>query len=242
MDVEKLPEVSKPTIFLIPTVLAGDTAFEVLPASVIAAINELDVFFVENVRTARRFISSLKLGKVIDKITFFELLKDTPPEQTRRQLKALSKNAGILSEAGVPCVADPGSTAVAMAHELGYRIKPLTGPSSILLALMGSGFSGQTFTFHGYLPIDRTERAKMLSQMEMRLSKYGQTQIFMETPYRNNQLLQTIIEVCQPSTKLCIAADITGRDELIQTRTLAGWKKAMPDLHKKPTIFLMGGA
>lgn len=240
MDAEKLPEVNTPVLYLIPTVLAGDTAYEVLPASVIEAVKKLDVFFVENVRTARRFISSLRLGKVIDELTFFELNKDTPREITRENLKALKTDAGIISEAGVPCVADPGSTAVALAHELGYRVKPLTGPSSILLALMGSGFGGQLFVFHGYLPIERTERIRAIQQMERQVMKTGQTQIFMETPYRNNQLFQTVLDTCQAATKFCVASNITAPEELIKTCTIKNWVRQKPDLNKQPTIFLLG--
>lgn len=228
------------TLYLIPTVLAEGTAPEVLPAGVVQALQALDVFFVENVRTARRFISSLKIGKAIDEITFYELHKDTPPEETRKKLEELRTDAGIISEAGVPCVADPGSVAVGLAHELGHKVKPLVGPSSILLALMGSGFTGQSFSFHGYLPIDRAERAKTLRHLEKEAMRLGQTQIFMETPYRNNQMLQTIMEVCQPGTSLCIAANLTGSNELLLTRTVAQWKKNAPDINRRPAIFLIG--
>ena len=228
------------TLYLIPTTLADDTASVVLPASSIQAIRELDVFFVENVRTARRFISSLQLGKVIDELTFFELNKDTPLQTTRTHLQALTRSAGILSEAGVPCVADPGSVAVAFAHEMGIRVRPLVGPSSILLALMGSGFTGQSFTFHGYLPIDRSERGKAIAQMERTALRTGETQLFMETPYRNNQLLQSVIEHCQPGSKLCVASNLTGKEEYIKTQSVAQWKKSPVDLNKQPTIFLLG--
>lgn len=228
------------TLYLIPTVLAEGTAPEVLPPGVIQALQMLDVFFVENVRTARRFISSLKIGKAIDEMTFYELHKDTPPEEIRKKLEELRVDAGIISEAGVPCVADPGSMAVGLAHELGYRVKPLVGPSSILLALMGSGFTGQSFSFHGYLPIDRAERAKTLRHLEKEAVRSGQTQIFMETPYRNNQMLQTIMEVCQPATSLCIAANLTGENELVLTRTVARWRNSTPDINRQPAIFLIG--
>lgn len=227
-------------LYLIPTVLAEDTSYEVLPAGVIEAIRELDTFFVENVRTARRFISGLRLGKVIDSLTFYELHKDTPASETRRQLQELTSAAGILSEAGAPCVADPGSVAVGIAHELGITVRPLTGPSSILLALMGSGFTGQSFVFHGYLPIDRSERAKAIAQMEKQAARTGQTQIFMETPYRNNQMLQSILDTCQPSARLCIAANLTGKDELLRTRTIAQWRKEVPDINRLPALFLIG--
>lgn len=231
---------SRVTLFLIPTVLADDTAAAVLPASVLQAIGDLDVFFVENTRTARRFISSLKLGKPIDQLTFLELNKDTPAAETRKQLETLDRNAGILSEAGVPCVADPGSVAVAIAHQMGLHVKPLVGPSSILLALMGSGFTGQSFVFHGYLPIDRSERSKAIVQMEKTVARTGETQLFMETPYRNNQLLESILEACQPATKLCIAMNLTGSHEFVRSLTVSQWKKQKPDMHKQPALFLLG--
>jgi 16S rRNA (cytidine1402-2'-O)-methyltransferase len=230
------------TLFLIPTVLAEGTIAETLSPGVIETIKGLDVFFVENIRTARRFISSLKLGKVIDEITFYELAKNTPPAQTLSQLKSLTSNAGVLSEAGVPCVADPGSVAVKFAHEMGYRVKPLTGPSSILLALMGSGFTGQSFIFHGYLPIDRGERNRRITELENQSTRTGQTQIFMETPYRNNQMFHSILASCQANTRLCIASNITAQDEFLETHTIAQWKKSPPELNKKPTIFLIGVA
>ncbi|CAG4993781.1 Ribosomal RNA small subunit methyltransferase I [Dyadobacter sp. CECT 9275] len=229
----------KPTIFLIPTVLAEGTSEEVLPGQVRSVIGGLDVFFVENIRSARRFISSLKLGKVIDDLEFFELDKDTPMELTRQRLTALNKNAGIISEAGCPGVADPGAVAAAVSHELGYKVMPLVGPSSILLALMASGMSGQSFAFHGYLPIDKTLRKKAIQQLERESAQRLQTQIFMETPFRNNQLLDAVLETCGPETRLCIAANVTAPDEFIRTQSIRNWQRSKPDLHKKPTIFLL---
>ncbi|WP_337044615.1 SAM-dependent methyltransferase [Emticicia sp. 17c] len=227
------------TIFLIPTVLAPDTQTDVLSPQVIEVIKNLNVFFVEDLRTARRFISSLKLNKVIDELTFFELNKDTPPEQTMAQLKKLRTDAGIISEAGCPGIADPGAVAVNFAHQLGYKVSPLVGPSSILLALMASGFNGQSFIFHGYLPIDKTARVKSLKSLEQTAKTKSQTQIFMETPYRNNQLFEDMLQNLNPDTRLCVAANITASDELIRTLTVKDWKKQKPDLHKKPTIFLL---
>lgn len=228
------------TLYLIPTVLAEGTASATIPADVIQTIRKLDVFFVENIRTARRFISSLKLGIVIDDLEFVELNKDTPPHLIKSRLENLQSDAGVISEAGVPCVADPGSVAVAFAHQLGFRVRPLVGPSSILMALMGSGFSGQSFAFTGYLPIERPARAKAILHMEKLVTSSGQTQIFMETPYRNNQLLQALLETCNPGTRLCVAANITGPDELILTQTIAQWRRNPPDLNRRPTIFLLG--
>lgn len=231
------PDIS---LYLIPTILAEETAEKVLSPQIRDVIKNLDVFFVENIRTARRFISSLKLGKVIDNITFIELHKDTPEPETMNRLRSLSADAGIISEAGCPGVADPGAVAVHFAHQLGIRVIPLVGPSSILLALMASGMSGQSFAFQGYLPIDKNERKKALQTLEREARQRQQTQLFMETPFRNNQLLDAVLETCMPDTLLCIASNVTATDEFIKTLPVKNWKKAKPDLHKKPTIFLIG--
>jgi 16S rRNA (cytidine1402-2'-O)-methyltransferase len=228
------------SLYLIPTILAEGTQNDVLSPQIKDAVKHLDVFFVENIRTARRFISSLKLGKVIDELTLIELNKDTPEAETVASLRNLSKSAGILSEAGCPGVADPGAVAVRIAHELGIRVVPLVGPSSILLALMASGMSGQSFAFHGYLPIDKMQRKKVLQNLERNARQYQQTQIFMETPFRNNQLLEAVIEACSPDVALCIAANVTAPDELIRTMSVGKWKTQKPDLHKIPAIFLIG--
>jgi 16S rRNA (cytidine1402-2'-O)-methyltransferase len=227
------------TLFLIPTILAPETPETVLPPQIKAVVSELNVFFVEELRTARRFISSLKLNKVIDEITFYELNKDTPPEQTLSQLKNLKTDAGIISEAGCPGIADPGAVAVGFAHQLGHKVVPLVGPSSILMALMASGFNGQSFTFNGYLPIDKQLRIKSLQSLEQIAKKKQQTQIFMETPFRNNQLLEDVLQNLNPETLLCIACNVTAEDEFIKTLRIKDWRKSKPDLHKKPTIFLL---
>ncbi len=228
------------SLYLIPTILAEGTQNAVLSPQIKEAVQQLDVFFVENVRTARRFISSLKLGKVIDELTFIELNKDTPEAETVASLRNLSKSAGVISEAGCPGVADPGAVAVRIAHEMGIRVVPLVGPSSILLALMASGMSGQSFAFHGYLPIDKMQRKKALQNLERNARQYQQTQIFMETPFRNNQLLEAVIEACSPDLALCIAANVTAPDELIRTMPVQKWRTQKPDLHKIPAIFLIG--
>jgi 16S rRNA (cytidine1402-2'-O)-methyltransferase len=230
------------TLYLIPTFLADGTANQVLSPQVLDAIRKSDTFFVENVRTARRFISSLRLGKVIDTLEFFELTKGTPEAETREQLKGLPPHAqvGVISEAGCPGVADPGAVAVRLAHQMGFRVVPLVGPSSILLALMASGFSGQSFTFHGYLPIEKAERRKAIVHLEKEAGFKRATQIFMETPFRNNQLFATILENCSLDTLVCVACNITAPDEFILTLPVKEWKKRVPDLHKKPTIFLIG--
>jgi len=228
------------TLFLIPTILAENTSDQVLNPQIKDVITNLNFFFAEDIRTARRFISSLKLGKVIDQITFVELNKDTHPLDTRQQLMSLTQNAGIISEAGCPGVADPGAVAVKFAHELNISVVPLVGPSSILLALMASGMSGQSFIFHGYLPIDKVERKKEIQQLERDAFHKNQTQIFMETPFRNNQLLNAVLETCQPDTRLCIASNLTAPDEFVKTWSVRNWRKNAPDLHKKPTIFIIG--
>ena len=229
-----------PCLFLIPSPLSEGTENEVLSPQIKDSISNLDIFFVENVRTARRFISSLKLGKVIDNITFIELHKDTSETETREQIKNLANDAGVISEAGCPGVADPGAVAVRYAHQFGVKVVPLVGPSSILLALMSSGMSGQSFAFNGYLPIDKSDRRKSLQHLEREAHHRGQTQIFMETPFRNNQLLESILEACQPDTLLCIASGITSPDQFIKTQPVKLWKKDKPDLHKVPTVFVIG--
>ncbi|PLK45874.1 SAM-dependent methyltransferase [Emticicia sp. TH156] len=226
-------------IFLIPTILAPDTQTSVLSPQIVEVITKVDIFFAEDIRTARRFISSLKVGRVIDELTFHELNKDTPQDQTLAQLKKLKADAGIISEAGCPGIADPGAVAVGFAHQLGYKVRPLVGPSSILLALMASGFNGQSFTFHGYLPIEKAAKVKAIKSLEQTAKSKSQTQIFMETPYRNNQMLDDVLQNLGAETLLCIAANITAEDELIRTLPVKEWKKQKPDLHKKPTIFLI---
>jgi 16S rRNA (cytidine1402-2'-O)-methyltransferase len=234
--------VNKPgKLFLIPTVLAPDTAQHVLSPQIRETVAQVDYFFVENIRTARRFISELKVGKAIESLHFVELTKDTPLSDMDANLQVVlqGQDAGVLSEAGCPGIADPGAEVVKLAHRKGIQVVPLVGPSSILLALMASGFSGQSFVFHGYLPIDKAERAKAVKQLEKEAQQKNQTQIFMETPFRNNQMLEELLKTCMPDTLLCIASQITAPDQLIVTKRIQDWKKTPPDLHKKPTIFLL---
>jgi 16S rRNA (cytidine1402-2'-O)-methyltransferase len=228
-------------LYLIPTILAPDTSDSVLSPQIKEVISETDYFFVENLRTARRFISELKLGKVIENLHFFEVDKDTSSEKILDYFKEIpvEKSIGVISEAGCPGVADPGAVAVKIAHQLGIKVVPLVGPSSILLGLMASGFSGQSFVFHGYLPIDKKDKIQKIKQLEVNSMK-SQTQIFMETPFRNNQLLEDLLNVCQPNTNLCIASNVTSKEEFIQTKKISDWKKQKPDLHKIPTMFLIG--
>jgi 16S rRNA (cytidine1402-2'-O)-methyltransferase len=230
------------TLFLIPTPLS-DNSLNTLPSQIQEITKELNVFFVENIRTARRFISSLKLGKVIDELTFYELSKDTPIAETLAQLETLLKtnaNAGVLSEAGCPGVADPGAVAVRLAHQLGIEVVPLVGPSSILMALMASGMSGQSFAFHGYLPIEKSQRIMRLKELERQARSLNQSQIFIETPYRNNQVLDDIVAHCQADTLVTVACNLTDVGSFVQTLRADQWRKAKPDLHKKPTVFLIG--
>ncbi|MCX6215399.1 SAM-dependent methyltransferase [Spirosoma sp.] len=231
-----------PTLYLIPTLLADDTAEQVLPPHIRDVIEKTDAYFVENVRSARRFITGLKTNRVIDETTFFELNKDTPPADTRRQIQEMmerKRNVGVLSEAGCPGVADPGSVVVGMAHTLGWRVEPLVGPSSILLALMASGMNGQSFVFHGYLPIERQDRARALRFLEKEAQTRQQTQIFMETPYRNDAMFTEILANCQGNTRVCVACNLTGPDAFVRTLTIREWKTQVPDLRKKPTVFLL---
>lgn len=230
-------------LYLIPTPLADNTAPAVLPAQVPDSVKELDVFFAEELRTARRFISGLRLGKVIESLTFYELHKKTPEAETLAQLKALlkeGKDAGVLSEAGCPGIADPGAVAVKLAHQLGIEVVPLVGPSSLLLALMASGMSGQSFVFHGYLPIDRSQRVKTIKYLEKEALSRHQTQLFIETPYRNNQVFEDILIHCQSATRVCVACLVTDPEGFVKTLTVKEWKTKTPDLHKKPTVFLIG--
>jgi 16S rRNA (cytidine1402-2'-O)-methyltransferase len=242
LQMSELTLKSTSTLFLIPTVLAEGTAQQVLSPQILDVLSNLDYFFAEELRTSRRFISSLRLGRVIQDLTFYELNKKTPEAETAAQLRQLpkGKDIGVISEAGCPGVADPGASAVRIAHQLGMKVVPLVGPSSILLALMASGLSGQSFAFHGYLPIDQIPRRQALIELEREGQELRQTQIFMETPFRNNHMLATLLDACQPDTLLCIACNVTAPDEYIKTQSVQQWRKQKIDLHKKPTIFLIG--
>jgi 16S rRNA (cytidine1402-2'-O)-methyltransferase len=234
---------AKGILYLIPSVIAENTDKDVLSPQVLEVCKHTIYYLAENIRTARRFISSLGLGIAIPELEFSVLEKKTPDNEVPAMMQPLlqGRNIGILSEAGCPGVADPGAKAVAWAHKNGVKVVPLVGPSSILLALMGSGFSGQSFAFVGYLPVKGPEKVQAIRQLE-RQAQAGQTQLFMETPYRNNHLLADLLQHLQPNTKLCIASGLTGSEEFIRTLTVASWKKNKPDLNKIPTIFLLGTA
>jgi 16S rRNA (cytidine1402-2'-O)-methyltransferase len=231
------------TLYLIPTILAEGTADQVISSQVKETVRHLSYFIVENLRTARRYVKSICPELVIEQLTFVQVDKDATPAQVQASLKPLldeGKDAGIISEAGCPGVADPGAEVVKFAHQKGIKVIPFVGPSAILLSLMGSGFNGQRFAFHGYLPIEKGPRLQTLRHLEKEMQQRDQTQIFMETPYRNNKLLEDLVQTLSASTRLCIAANITSPEhELIQTKTISDWKNKLPDIHKQPAVFLI---
>lgn len=233
----------KPTgkLYLIPASLGGDDISAIWPQGHLEVVSGINEFIVENVRTARRFLRMAGYTVNFDEVTFHLLNKHTRPDEISGFLSNVihGKDLGLLSEAGSPCIADPGQVIVAMAHQYGIRVVPLVGPSSILLALMASGFNGQQFAFHGYLPLEKTERLKKIKFLESTAFKDCQTQIFMETPFRNNQLMNDLTSTLKESTLLCVACDLTLSTEFIKTQSIAQWKKEMPDLHKRTSIFLL---
>jgi 16S rRNA (cytidine1402-2'-O)-methyltransferase len=235
----------KGIVYLIPSLL-DENGIEAIPSYILTAVKNCEVFFVENERTARRYLKQLwkvylpGQEMIIDDYEWFAIHK--AEEEVRHIFKEKleqGKNIGIISEAGCPGVADPGQLLVAAAQEMNAEIKPLVGPSSILLALMASGMSGQQFQFVGYLPIDSPQRIKTIKELEAESQKKNCTQIFIETPYRNNQLIETLLKNCKSSTRLCIAADLTGKEEWIKTKTIADWKMENINIHKRPAIFLL---
>ena len=223
-------------VYLIPSSLQESSAVTI-PAYVLDAVKQCQVFFVENERSARRFLKLLWKEMVIDQYTWVVIGPETI-SQFKSFLRE-GKNIGIISEAGCPGIADPGQALAAAAHEAGASVRPLVGPSSITLALMASGMNGQQFRFVGYLPIEASQRTKAIKDLETASSKEKCTQIFIETPYRNNQLLDALIKTCKATTRLCIAADLTTATEYIHTKTIGDWKKILPDLHKRPAIFCL---
>lgn len=231
----------KPTLYLIPVTLGETEHSRVLPEYNRTQVRNLRHFIVENIRSARRFLKAADRSIDINSLTFYELNKHTSAEEVSAYLHPMKngESMGIISEAGCPAIADPGADVVAIAQHKGFKVEPLVGPSSILMGLMASGFNGQSFAFKGYLPIGDNERTASFKEMENRIYKNHETQIFIETPYRNEKLVDELIRHCRPTTKLCIAAHISCPDEFIRTRTLAEWKKQRPSLHKIPTIFLL---
>lgn len=229
------------TLFLIPNTLGPGDFNASIPSSVQKVISELTEFIVEDIRSARRYLKTTGYSHSFDDVIFHELNKHTRQEEIPDYLNSLlqGKNVGLISEAGVPCVADPGAQVVNIAHQFTIKVVPLVGPSSILLALMASGMNGQNFAFNGYLPIEKNDRRKKIKELEILSANKNQTQIFIETPYRNKQLFDDILRVCNPNTSLCVATDITLESETIRTLKIAEWQGITPDIQKKNTVFLI---
>jgi len=228
------------TLYLIPVPLAEEAAHKTFTPYLVDTINQIDTYIVENSKTARRFLKEAGLKTPQKDLIVHDYGKHNRDNlgQFFNELKA-GKDVGLMSEAGCPGVADPGADIVAEAHKRGIKVVPLVGPSSILLALMASGFNGQSFAFWGYLPIDKEQRAKRIKDLELSASRYKQTQIFIETPFRNNQLFEEVLKSCKTNTQICVASNLTSEEEYIKTQNVNNWRKEEIDLHKKPTIFLM---
>lgn len=230
-------------LYLIPVTLGDTPVSQVLPAYNHDIIMNIRHFIVENIRSARRFLRLVDSAFPIDDSTFYEMGKHAQTDQFATYLKPLQQGLpiGVISEAGCPAVADPGADVVAIAQQRGFRVIPLVGPSSMIMAVMGSGLNGQSFAFNGYLPVDESDRAKKLKTLETRAWNESQTQLFIETPYRNHKMLDTLLRTLRPQTRLCVAAGITTADEYIHTHTIQEWKRTkLPDLSKIPSIFLIG--
>lgn len=233
----------KGKLFLIPITLGESSIESVIPETVIQATIKIRHFIVENIRTTRRYLRALDKSFPIDEIQFYELNKHTTPEQITGYLQALKQgyNVGVISEAGVPGVADPGAAVVELAHQNNIQVVPYVGPSSILMSVMASGLNGQNFAFNGYIPVKSNERIKHLKHLEKRSQHEKQSQLFIETPYRNNAVVDDILSSLNKNTKLCIACDITLETEFIKTDTIQNWKKNKPNINKRPAIFIIQG-
>jgi 16S rRNA (cytidine1402-2'-O)-methyltransferase len=231
----------KGKLYLIPTILGECNLNDVLPESIKKTIDFIDYYIVENEKTARKFIKSVHPQKVQASLHLSSLNKHTEVSEHSKMLQPCldGHNIGLMSEAGCPGVADPGAVIAKLAHEKGIQVIPLVGPSSILLAIMASGMNGQSFTFHGYIPIDKSEKKTVLKNLEKISQDKNQSQIFIETPYRNNKMLVDILQALQPNTHVCVATDITLETEYIKTMRVSEWKKAVVDLHNRPTIFII---
>lgn len=231
----------KGKLYLIPTTLGDTEPLEVMPISVKKVVEQLTYFIVENEKSARRFIKRITPTKSQPSLTLFKLDKYSNELETQNYLDACEEGVsiGLLSEAGVPAVADPGASIVKLAHEKGIQVVPLVGPSSILMAVMASGMNGQNFAFNGYLPIDKATRKKAIKELEKLSADKNQSQLFIETPYRNNKMLQDLCAVLQPTTRVCVACDITLPTEYIKTKTVKDWKSETVDLHKRPAMFII---
>lgn len=229
------------TLYLIPVPLAEDAAAQSFTPYLVNTINQVTEYIVENEKTARKFLKQAGLTIPQSQLVIHDYGKHQRNTDLKEFFTGLlaGKDAGLMSEAGCPGVADPGADIVAEAHKRDIKVVPLVGPSSILLALMASGFNGQSFTFHGYLPIDKVQRSKRIKELESQAERFGQTQLFIETPFRNDSLLAEVLKSCKPTTRLCIACNLTATNEMVQTKTINDWKKQLPELHKQPTIFLL---
>ncbi len=230
------------TLYLIPVTLGDDNISQVLPADVLSMAQKLETFVVESEKSARHFLSTIKTIKPVRELTLNLLNEHTEDKDVAALLAPLlaGQDVGLMSDAGCPGIADPGAKLVELAHQKGIRVVPFVGPSSIVLSLMASGLNGQQFAFLGYLPIDKALRNQKLKEIEKRSLSHKETQLFIETPYRNQHMLEAILSVCQPNTRLCVACDISLVTEMISTKTVANWKKnPLPDLHKRPTVFLL---
>ena len=228
-------------LYLIPSPLGDYPPEEVLPRPVLERIQGIRTYVVEETRTARRFLSAAGLKGHIGELEFHELNEHTDPGQVEALLELFDggNDVGLISEAGLPAVADPGALLVALCHRHDIEVVPYTGPSSLMLALMGSGLDGQSFAFRGYLPAKSDERKKAIRELEKASAQLRQTQIFIETPYRNDSMLADLVAVCSPSTRLCIAADLTTPDAFLKTRKISQWKKALPAIGQRPCVFLI---
>lgn len=228
------------TLYLIPVPLAEEAAHKTYTPYLVDTINQIDTYIVENSKTARRFLKEAGLKTAQKDLIVHDYGKHNRTDLGQFFVElAAGKEVGLMSEAGCPGIADPGADIVAEAHKRGIKVVPLVGPSSILLALMASGFNGQSFAFWGYLPIDKEQRTKRIKDLDLSASRYKQTQIFIETPFRNNQLFEEVLKSCKPNTQICVASNLTGEDEYIKTQSVYNWRKEEIDLHKKPTIFLL---
>lgn len=228
-------------LYLLPTPLGPNELSEVIPEGVLRTVPLLTHFFVEELRSGRRFLSAAGHKGRIDTLGLYELNEHTKDSELESFIKVLEdgNDAGLLSEAGIPAVADPGSSLVSLAHKRGIKVVPMSGPSSIILALAASGMNGQSFHFHGYLPVKSEERRGVLKRLEALSASTGASQIFIETPYRNNSILADILEVCSSQTRLCVAANITLEDSFVVTKSISDWRKERPDLNKKPCVFIL---
>ncbi len=229
-------------LYLVPTFLGTTSAEQVLPVGTLEIVRTLRFFVVENTRTARRMLSKMHMPCPIEELSFAELDKHHPenPDLMTYLGEALNGNdIGLMSEAGTPCVADPGALIVEMAHQAGIQVVPLTGPNAMILALMASGFNGQSFAFHGYLPIKNPDRAQKLKSLERQSFANNETELFIETPFRNNAMIDDIIKNCRPNTMLCVASDITTPDEKIVSKPISEWKSIHHDWNKHPAVFLL---